>query len=487
MKKLWNILKNGKYFVLLWLVVVLPAMQGCNKDPDPANDYREINDWILEEMNLYYYWNTKIPRKTNKALHPEDYFESLLYKTEDRFSWIQEDYTELMKYLSGVTTEAGYEFNVFTPDKILVYGYIAYIKPGTPAEAAGLKRGDIFSAINGTAMTMSNYQSLIGQISEPHTIKKMIYQGGVNTGQTTTVSLSVIEYEENPILLDTIYNIQTKKIGYFVYNIFARDSKSLGITYEKELNDLFGEYKSQGIDELIIDLRYNLGGAVITSRALASMISNRGKNDVFGYESYNSLISGLLAKEYGPDFNKSTFLDNILRYDNKDNVVETVNINKLTNLNRLYLIVTGHTASASELIINCLRPYMEVVLVGDSTVGKNVGSITIYEEDEEKQKTNTWGMQPIFSKFENANHFSDYGKGFGPDVEAGELEIGMRELGDIDEIMLSATMNHIFGGKSFHRKNISQKTNIIGSSLDRYPARKNMYLVPVETRRAASH
>ena len=476
MKKLRNIFENGKYFVLLWLVVVLPAMQGCNQDPEPENGYREINDWIYDNMSFYYFWNTKIPKRTNKTLNPKDYFESLRYKTEDRFSWIQENFAELMKYLSGVTTEAGYEFNLFTPDENLVYGYIAYIKPGTPAEAAGLKRGDFFSAINGTAMTMSNYQKLLGQISAPHTIGKMIFQGGVNTGQTTTVPLSVMEYEENPILLDTIYNIQTKKIGYFVYNFFARDSEPLGIAYEKELNDLFGKYKTQGIDELIVDLRYNPGGAVITAQALASMISNRGVNDVFGYQIFNSTLNSRYAIMYGKDYNKSTFLDDIERYNDEDKVVERVKINKLTNLNRLYLIVTGRTASASELIINCLRPhYMDVVLVGDSTVGKNVGSFTIYEDDEEKQKTNTWGMQPIVLKLENANHFSDYGKGFVPDVEEDELEIGMRELGEIDELMLSAALNHIFGENLIQRKNVALKTKIVGSSLDRYPARKNMY------------
>jgi len=296
-----------------------------------------------------------------------------------------------------------------------------------------------------------------------------------NSGATRTVSLQVVEYAENPILLDTIYRIGDKKIGYFVYNFFARDSEHNGIAYERELNDLFGKYKSQGIDELIIDLRYNSGGAVNTTQALASMISDRGTTDIFGFQIFNSTLDRLLAIEYGKDYNKSTFLENIERYNDKYQVVERVKINKLTNLSRLHLIVTGRTASASELIINSLRPYMEVVLIGSTTYGKNVGSITIYEEDEEKQKTNTWGMQPIVSKFENANHFSDYGKGFSPNLEAEELDLEMRELGDIDELMLSATLDYIFGGKSFQRKNVAQKTNIIGSSIDRYPARKNMF------------
>jgi len=477
MEKSGVVLKAGRNFVFLWMVLILLAIQGCRKDdPGFSGEYQEINDWIFDNMDFWYFWNTQIPRKTDKTQYPGDYFESLLYKAEDRFSWIQEDFTELMKYLSGVTTEAGYEFELFlvAQGSIQVIGFITYIKPGTPAKAAGLKRGDCFSSINGVAITNSNYLDLIGQMSATHTIGKV----DANTGQITSVSLSVIEYEENPILLDTIYNIQSKKIGYFVYNLFARDSERYGIAYEKELNDLFGEFQNQDIDELIIDLRYNSGGAVVTAEALASMISNRSTTDILGYEIYNSILDKELTKLYGKDYNITSFPDYIEQFDSSGKVTEKIKINKLSNLKQLYLIVTRHTASASELLINCLRPYMDVVLVGDVTYGKNVGSITIYETDEEKQKTNTWGMQPIISKFENAHHFSDYGDGFKPNIESDEFdyEIEMLELGNIDEVMLSDALNHILGIKSPQKKNVQLKMRNVGSSIDRYPARKSMYV-----------
>ena len=474
MKNLGVILRTGRNLVF-WVIVTLLTIQGCRKDDPVSGEYREINEWILDNMSFWYLWNTQIPRRTNQTLHPKDYFESLLYKAEDKFSWIQEDFTELMNYLSGVTTEAGYEFQLFLVEQgsTQVIGCITYIKPGTPAQAAGLKRGDVFSSINGTAITTGNYQNLLRQISEKHTIGKV----DANTGKTTTVSLSVMEYKENPIFLDTIYNIQNKKIGYFVYNFFARDSERTGITYEKELNDLFGKYQTQGVDELIIDLRYNSGGTVVTAEALASMISNRGASDIFGYEIYNSLVDRELIKLYGKDYNITYFPDYIEKSNSSGSVTERVKINKLTNLKQLYLIVTGHSASASELLINSLRPYMDVVLVGAATYGKNVGSITIYERDEEKQKTNKWGMQPIISKFENSLHFSDYGDGFPPDVPSDEFdfEIELLELGNIDEVMLSDALNHILGIKSLKKKNVATKPKSVGSSLDRFPARKNMF------------
>ena len=481
MKKSVAVWRTGRYLVL-WMIVTLLAIQGCRKNDPVSGEYKEINEWILDNMSFWYLWNTQIPRRTDQSLHPADYFESLLYKAEDKFSWIQEDFTELMKYLSGVTTEAGYEFELFLikEGSNQVIGYITYIKPGTPAKTAGLKRGDYFTSINGTAITTGNYQNLIRQMSETHTIGKV----DPITGQTTTVSLPVIEYEENPIFLDTIYNIQSKKIGYFVYNLFARDSERNGITYEKEMNDLFGKYQTQDVDELIIDLRYNSGGTVVTAEALASMISNRSSSEIMGYELYNSLVDKELIKLYGKDYNITYFPDYIVKFNGSGTVTERVKINKLPNLKQVYLIVTNRSASASELLINCLQPFMDVILVGKTTYGKNVGSITIYETDEEKQKTNTWGLQPIISKFENSRHFSDYGNGFKPNIESDEFdfEIEMLELGNIDEVMLSDAINHIFGIKSPKRKNAALKPKNVGSSLDRYPARRNMYIENVKLR-----
>jgi len=482
MKKSGAVLRTGRYLVFLWVIVTLLAVQGCRKDDPVSGEYREINEWILDNMSFWYLWNTQIPRRTDQTLHPRDYFGSLLYKAEDNFSWIQEDFTELMNYLSGVTTEAGYEFELFLVEQSnnQVFGCITYIKPGTPAKNAGLKRGDCFTSINGVGITTGNYQNLLRQMSKTHTIGKV----DTNTGQTTTVSLSVIEYDENPILLDTIYNIQSKKIGYFVYNLFARDSERYGIAYEKELNDLFGKFQTQNIDELIIDLRYNSGGTVVTAEALASMISNRSSSEIMGYELYNSLVDKELIKLYGKDYNITYFPDYIVKFNGSGTVTERVKINKLPNLKQVYLIVTNRSASASELLINCLQPFMDVILVGKTTYGKNVGSITIYETDEEKQKTNTWGLQPIISKFENSRHFSDYGNGFKPNIESDEFdfEIEMLELGNIDEVMLSDAINHIFGMKSPKRKNAALKPKNVGSSLDRYPARRNMYIENVKLR-----
>jgi C-terminal processing protease CtpA/Prc len=473
-----------KCMLALTVTILLVAVStSCNRDKSSIdNPYKEVNEWILENMQIYYLWNTQIPSKTDKMLSPDKYFESLLYTKEDRFSWIQEDYVELLNSLSGVNTEAGYDFNLLlmSENSSDVIGFITYIKPGTPAEDAGLKRGNYFHKINGTQITVDNYSSLIAQTAKPHKLGVSVISGTTITG-VEDVSLNVIEnYAENPILLDTVYNISGKNIGYFVYNFFARDKGDGSVAYEKELNDLFNKFKSEQIDELIVDLRYNSGGAVITTTALAGMISGQNKTKIFYINEYNSLVDGELRNYYGnPDYNKSYFINSIDKYNDKNDVIETTPINSLSGLSTVYFIVTGRSASASELLINGLKPYMNVVLVGETTYGKNVGSITIYEDDPVKQKDNKWGMQPIIMKMSNAQGYSDYGNGFVPDTKISEPSkenLIVKQLGDTDELLLKTTIDRIFGRTKAMTKHTDNKTIFVGSAMDRTPARMNQYI-----------
>jgi C-terminal processing protease CtpA/Prc len=483
MKKNVNSLKRvQKCTSVLMIAILLTAFMTSCKEKRPIenpveNPYEEVNDWILDNMQYWYLWNKQIPSETDNTLSPDKYFDSLLYKTADRFSWIQEDYVELLNSLSGVNTEAGYDFMLLlmSNDSDLI-GCITYIKPGTPAANAGLKRGDYFLEINGTQMTRENYSSLIGKMSDPHTLGLAVISGNRIT-DIKNVSLQVIEnYPENPILLDTVYDISNKKIGYFVYNFFADDNGDGSVAYEKELNNIFNKFKTEQINELIVDLRYNGGGAISTTTALASMISGRGRNDIFYIEEFNDNINSELRSE-NYDLN-SYFLDDIVRY-NGNTVAERIPINKLSGLSAAYFIVTGRSASASELLINGLKPYMnKIALIGETTYGKNVASITIYEEDKEKQKTNKWGMQPIIMRMSNAERFSDYGNGFTPDIEVSEFEEDLKPLGDTAEIMLKTTLNAIFGvdTKVVTTKQFGNKPIIVGSAMDRTPARRNQYI-----------
>jgi C-terminal processing protease CtpA/Prc len=468
-----------KAFYLLSLLSLLAIGFSC-EDEDPFDVNTEVNDWILKNMNTYYFWNGQIPSRTNKNLRPAVYFESLLYKKEDRFSWIQEDYTDLLDLLSGIEMEAGYNFSLGLVSEILpdlvgstsidVFGVINYVKPHSPASNTGLKRGDLFCNVNGTRLTVDNYERLLNALSSPHTLG--IFDSNLNP--VKDIALSVTKYAENPVWLDTVYHIAGKKIGYLVYNFFSDDNGDDTYTYAKELNAIFGQLKATGIDELILDLRYNGGGALTTCAGLSSMISSRRGNEIFGLMQYNKFLDDYFVREEGSDYNKIYFIDDI----------GNIPVNKLSGLNRLYVITSNGTASASEFLINGLKVYMDVILIGDITYGKNVGSATIYEKDAEKQKTNKWGLQPIIVKLANSQNFSDYGNGFRPNVTASEYTgyplSPLLPLGDTDETLLHTTLVEmgVIQVSTSLRADKKETFVPIYSSIDRTPVRKNVYIKP---------
>lgn len=465
----------------LWLFGILVISISCGND-DPVSKENEkqtnqrVNEWIQAYMDVVYLWNTQMPAKTDKTLSPDKYFESLLYKAEDRFSYIAADYAELSDALNGVQMEAGYAFKLFLKDQQSqdVVGLIDYIKPHSPASSTDLKRGDVFFTINGKQLTVNNYSALLSEMSAQHTLG--VYRGG----SLQSISLAVTRYEENPVLLDSIYDMGGKKIAYLIFNFFSTDKGDNSYTYLKELNGIFGRYKQANVDELVLDLRYNGGGAVTVATALASMISNRTSSDLFSIDQYNSIVDREFKSGYGNDYNK-TFFDDflIVRNANGEIIDQSTPVNKLSGLKRLYVLASDHTASASELVVNGLKPYMDVVLIGEKTYGKNVGMWFIYEEDPQKQKTNRWGMLPIVVKTYNSKNQSDYSFGFLPDIVVDEYDTSsLLPLGNTRELLLEAALARIgvqqaSALRSAERVVYSQP---FLASIDRTPVRKNMII-----------
>jgi C-terminal processing protease CtpA/Prc len=423
---------------------------------DVISDYKYVNGWIYDNMSVYYLWNDKLSKSPNYSLNPEDFFESILYKYNktsnpdgDRFSWIQEDYTELLGNLSGVAShEIGFEYILVVTDATLkqYYALVLYAMHGTDAELKGINRGRFITKINGQNITADNYKNLFGGTGTKklsmadfvynETEKRYILQSSGD------VTINMHNYfAENPIYLDTIYTVANNKIGYLVYNFFARDNGDKSNNYDKELISKLSNFKSKGVNEMVLDLRYNSGGAVSSAIALASaLVKNRSTKNVLTTSQYNSILHNALIKEEGANYNKDYFIDKIIG--------TTVAIPEM-NLPRLYVLTSGWTASASEFIINGLKPYMDVILIGETTYGKNVGSITIYEDDDPKNK---WGMQPIVVKFANSLGFSDFTAGFTPDYEIDEFEnLYLYSFGDTNDPLLGKALSLITGQTSFTR------------------------------------
>ena len=272
------------------------------------------------------------------------------------------------------------------------------------------------------------------------------------------------EVQENPIYFDTIYNVNSIKVGYLVYNGFMDN-------YDNQLNKVFKYFKDNGINKLILDLRYNPGGSGEAATYLASMIYSTDTTKVFFRTSYNALLNNHFSDKYGPNFFNNYFADKIHASDKTTE--EPINSLGLTEL---YVIATGNSASASELIINGLRPHLSLTFVGDTTYGKYVGSTTFYDEDNTGKinPNHKWALQPIIMKAININGVSDFNNGLFPDEVVPEDLSLVLPFGDINETLLRAALDKIkgiSGKKSF----ISNSFGKVANSKDLIPHSRELY------------
>ena len=414
--------------------------------------YNYVNDWIYEEMNIYYLWNNLIPKKPDFSLNPNMFFKSLLNKYNaatnpegDRFSWIEENYVDLLGSLSGIKSdEIGFEYILvgLNEARTQFYALVTYPKKGTDAYEKGINRGRFITAVDGKDITSSNYRSIFsGTGSKTLSMADFKYNSLSDSYNLTPASDVKIQMEEGfaetPVYMDSVYTINNTKIGYMVYNFFATDRGHYSHDYDRLLMDRLASIKSKGATEMVLDLRYNGGGRVSTAIALASaLVKERSTENILVTAEYNDIVHTSYKRQYGSNYNKDYFIDKI-----EDTNIEIPAL----NLPRLYVLVTGGSASASEFVINGLKPYMDVILIGETTYGKNVGSISIYEENDPKNK---WGMQPIVVKYYNSNGESEFTAGFEPDIEIDEfdaLNLRLVDFGDTEDPLLGAALNEIAG------------------------------------------
>ncbi|NBA88215.1 peptidase S41 [Emticicia sp. CRIBPO] len=417
-----------KLKALVFLLLVL-QFSSCKKteDIDPADaTSKEVDEWIHEQMKTYYLWTDQMPllTATNTALAPDDYFESILVKPGelDRFSWIQESSEELTNSLNGKNTALGIRTAPFYSNtaKTKVTLAIAYALKGSPAEKAGIKRGDFITQVDGKDLTPENYGTALS--AETMTVTLGEYSGGEVINTTKTVTMTKAELQTDPIQYSTVIEKGNKKIGYLVYLQFLTQ-------YDDKLRQTFADFKAKGVNELVLDLRYNPGGYISSSDILSSLIvKNLNPNLLMNKQEWNTTMTKAYVDKYGPEVFETKFRNEA---------------NNLGTLNRVYILTSSGTASASELVINNLKPFMDVILIGGNTYGKNVGSITISDS----KKRWKWGMQPIVLKTVNAKGESNYGTkdGFTPDFKVSDNVIPFKPFGDVNETFLKVAVEQITG------------------------------------------
>lgn len=434
----------------LFLFLFAFSLQSCEDNDDVAAPADvQVNSFIWKGLNEVYLWQADVPNLADNRFatendfnnflkgyaKPEDLFEDLLNKPEskypngdaiDRFSWIVDDYTVLEQELSGISKNNGVDFRlsrVASGSNDLV-GYVRYIIPNSDASTKAIKRGDLFTSINGTKLTVSNYQELIGKDS--YTLNLADYNGSAFVSNGKSVALTKTVLEENPIFINKVITSGSHKIGYLMYNGFYSE-------YDDRLNQAFGTLKGQGVTDFILDLRYNGGGSIATSAKLASMITGQFDTQIFSKMTFNSKqMQGLSAAD----------MEDL-------NVRFVKNLNSL-NMTTVYVITTASTASASELIINGLKPYINVVQIGETTVGKNVGSFTVYDSETLTTKkginpNHKYAMQPLVLKITNSVNFGDYTQGLVPTYQQYESVLNYGVLGETTEPLLSNAISKITG------------------------------------------
>jgi len=443
-----------KIYKLFFLSLFILGVTSCSTDEDdngelPTGPTRNltVENFIYRGLNEIYLYKADVPQLADgffasqaakddfldNYATPEDLFYEGLTASQDRFSFIVDDYIELENTFSGISTTTGmsYVLSYISQGSDDILGYVRYVLPGTSAEAKGVKRGHIFTKVDGQKLTANNYAALLGASSFTITLSKL--EGDVLTETNETIALTKQEYNSNPVFISKTLDVGGQKVGYLMYNSFTAD-------YDVQLNNAFANFKSAGITDLILDVRYNGGGSVRTATDLASMITGQFAGQLFMKEVWN--------QKYQTYFEQNEPERLLNKFNTKLKTGETINS---LNLGRVFIITSARSASASELVINGLEPYIDVIQIGDVTTGKFTASVTLYDSPNfgraNANTTHKYAIQPLVLKSVNSAGVSDYVNGLTPDYTLKENIRTLGVLGNTDEPLLKLALDVIQGNR----------------------------------------
>lgn len=389
-----------------------------NLDPTESDNIY-TNKWIYIQMKKLYLWCDNLPQVDNFDTDPEVFFKSLLYKRQeidgDRFSSMHEDKTK--SKASSNNNNLG--FNIILKNyydsqvkvNVLQFGFlVTNVRKDSDAQKKGLKRGHIIYAINKTSITVDNCLLLYNMLLSANSVSLSVYNEYGDRIEINDIKGSNYD-KDDPIWFTSVIDTAGIKVGYIVYNQFEKGDE---YKYDKKFAETIDKMvNQQGVKDVVLDLRYNSGGYLISSTYMASaLVPNRDVKKIYQYLAYNSTKHKALSKKYGDAY---LFEDQI----NGGTAIPR------TNLNNLCILATENTASASEALINGLRPYMagKLTHIGTTTVGKDKGSWPL-KSDNSKVK---WTYNPLIFRVLNSEGnqpTGDYIHGLNPDIKIDEWEEG---------------------------------------------------------------
>jgi len=445
--------REMKNIALLAIAVIgISIIQACEKVDNGSDLPKEtliLNNWIWEGMNEVYLWEAYIPDiNWREEPDPEAFFYKLLYQ-EDRNSWIVDDYEELAAMFDGVETATGMSADPEKYDGNKVVYFVEYVTPGSPAADSGIARGDIIYTIDGTPLTTENYHTLYYQTTASFGFAD--WDGSAMVPNGREISLTAIELNQNPVVYDEVIDYQGQKIGYFVYTQFTTGQQG---EWLNELNGVFEDFKSGGVSDVVVDLRYNPGGNLDLSAYIAATLAPVTAMDdsaVFVNLVWNDLYNNYWA---GADLDQDGKADGLDSYQLRIRLpLSDLNL----NLPTVYFLTTEGTASASESLMAGLYPYMNVVQIGTTTYGKCYASVTV--DDWEEPKRHNWAMQPIVIKYSNSEGFTDFVNGIAPDHLVDDNLLYALPFGSLEDPLLAKALEEITGVSPLAKKSAGPETH----------------------------
>jgi carboxyl-terminal processing protease len=391
-----------------------PSGTSYNSDATPKRSVaKDLRDSVYFWSETIYLWykdlpNAQILKPTSKA-SPEAVMEAVRSFSEkgptgtnrDRWSFVMKK-ADWDNVASGKSFDHGLYYRFAANGSL----YVRQVFKNSAAGLAGVQRGWRVIRIAGLSPTAndSNFATALSKALSNNTLE---VEFELPNGSTKQLSLTATDYKTDPIQAVKVFEENSKKIGYFNFTDF------LGSNTATELNSLFDGFRAKGVTDLIIDLRYNGGGYVALAQQLLNHLAPTAANGKLMYSfQYNDKLSTLS---------------------------KPVNFSLTNNikLDKIVVITTRNSASASELLINSLKPHADIKIVGSASHGKPVGFPVI--------PVMNYVVAPVAFKTINSKGEADYYEGFTPDYP--ETDDLSHTFGDPQERCLKTALEYIKTGK----------------------------------------
>ena len=414
----------------------------------PATRAELTKDSIYLYAKDTYYWNEPFP--TYETFKPRSYatnqavLDAIIAlpgtgKPVDKYSFLDDG--GVSQQLGGVSGDFGFSifYNGQSPTSDL---RIKYVSPNSPAAAKGLKRGYRITKINGRTDISTAVNANIAFVSDAvfgssSTVSITVEKPG---GAVEDVVVTRASYSNNPIFHSSVITVGSKKVGYIVYNSFTTNSRDA-------LTTKIAEFATAGATELVVDLRYNGGGSVATADVFTNLLAPASLNGTTMYTTFwtKTMQDGkasILANQPLTDANGKlqTFTGGV---NGKWATYADIDYKPAANrelfakigtavFSKVYFLVLSGTASASELLINNLKPHLNVQLIGAKTYGKPVGFFAISIDN----------IDLYMPQFETKNSLNEGGYFTGLPVNFAIPDDVTRDFGDRNEGLLAAALSH---------------------------------------------